>query len=51
MIQRSGVQSIAKGYDPALIHIGIFGSHSTRETGAAARAAGFRTYLIAEVVT
>ena len=47
MLKREEIQKIAAGYDRD-ITIGIFGSHSAKEIGCAAKAAGFRTAIVVE---
>jgi 5-formaminoimidazole-4-carboxamide-1-(beta)-D-ribofuranosyl 5'-monophosphate synthetase len=47
MLKREEIQKIAAGYGKD-ITIGIFGSHSAKEIGAAAKVAGFRTAIVVQ---
>ncbi|NOZ59571.1 MAG: DUF1297 domain-containing protein [Euryarchaeota archaeon] len=47
MLRREEIQEIAAGYGRD-ITIGIFGSHSAKEIGAAAKAANFRTAIVVQ---
>jgi 5-formaminoimidazole-4-carboxamide-1-(beta)-D-ribofuranosyl 5'-monophosphate synthetase len=46
MLERREIQEIASGYED--ITIGIFGSHSGKEIGMAAKAAGLRTVVVVQ---